>query len=176
MNCDREPIVLVIAEIDEDYMTALKAALGDFRGIIPLTISVEQLERGGIVDAVFLTLPQAEKWNAQPLIHRAQVLPTNPRDPDDENLPPFVIAGVAKSQSDPTNSPVFDLELVVRCILEAAREHNQSCDDPGRLIKTVGIWPPMIGMDQLAPGMAAATMVSTYESALHRFDDTDGSA
>lgn len=166
MSLQKDPLVLVVADIDNAYMAAFETAVGDFPGVISLEIGVQQLERGGVVDAVFLTLPQAEKWNAQPILNRAQVLSTNPQDPDDEGLPPYVIAGVAKPQSDPSDSPAFDLELVVRCILEAAVEHNESCIDSGGLIKRVGIWPPMIGMDRLPPEVAAKIMVSTYELAL----------
>lgn len=172
MSLQKDPVVLVVADLDNVYMAAFEAALGDFPGVRPLRIGVQQLERGGVVDAVFLTLPQAEKWNSKPILHRAQVLPTNPQDPDDDGLPPYVIAGVAKTQSDPSDSPEFDLELTVRCILVAANEHNDSCVVPEELIEKVGLWPPMIGMDQLAPEVAARIMVSTYEGVVRRDNNT----
>jgi hypothetical protein len=164
---------IIVADLDHDYISSLKNALGDFRGVKTMEIGPQQLERGGIVDAVFLTLPQAEKWNARPILHQAQVLPTNPNESDDANMTPYVIAGVATSETDPSDSPVFDLKLVVRCILLAARDHNRMCDSIDNEIRRVGVWPPMIGMERLPPNIAAEAIVSTYESVLNSVDSTE---
>src|SRR5437867_1633912 len=87
-------------------------------GITVLEIPADKLPTLPDLDAMFLTLPAAERWGARPLVHKAQILRTQrAQETSPADMPPYVIAGVAMAQDDP-HDPVFELQLIMTTTLE----------------------------------------------------------
>jgi hypothetical protein len=88
------------------------------------------------MDALFLVLPAAEKWGAEPLPGKAQVLKTSPEDQRD-GMPPYVVTGVVLGPGDP-RGPLPETKMLISTALDAVRQFNLA--DGGERIGRLGFW------------------------------------
>ena len=128
---------LVIAIDTHDTAMRLDKALYGCTGITILESPADKLPTLPDLDAMFLTLPGAERWGARPLVHKAQILRTQPaQDTAPAGMPPYVIAGVAMAPDDP-HDPAFELQLILTSTLEAVQAFNAKHSEA---IKVIGFW------------------------------------
>jgi hypothetical protein len=114
----------------------LRDALSDLPalGFVEVPISLYSEPPQGL-DAVFLTLPAAERWKHNPLSRRAQIL-TVPQKDRNAGFPPFIITGVNLAPTDPTD-PLSQVRIILEEAIAAIREHNQRNE---LRIDTLGFW------------------------------------
>jgi hypothetical protein len=127
--------LLIVQESRRENVELMRRGLARCTGAIVLGIDAKAFWSMAGLDAVFLTLPQAEAWGSKPLPpHTCEVLRT--REPElRKGYPPYVVTGVVLSDSDPKTGR-FTLPLVVRSALRAVIEFNEHHDDE---IKTLGL-------------------------------------
>ena len=87
------------------------------------------------LDALFLILPAAERWGAQPIEGRAQVLSVGAED-QQKGMPRHVVTGVVLRPSDERGA-IPETKLLVTTALEAVRQFNTSSEDK---INRLGFW------------------------------------
>ena len=87
------------------------------------------------LDAVFMTLPAAERWRPDFKSRKAQVLTTS-RDDQENGFPPFVVTGVNLTAEDPKD-PVSQARIVLEAALDEVTDYNNRND--GR-IASLGFW------------------------------------
>ncbi len=87
------------------------------------------------LDAVFMTLPAAERWNPDFKSRRAQILSTSRTDRD-RGFPAFVVTGVNLLPSDPQDA-VSQTRIVLEEALAAVREYNRKTETK---IRSLGFW------------------------------------
>jgi hypothetical protein len=154
---------LVIAIDNHDNAMRLGKELHGCTGITVLEIPADKLPTLPDLDAMFLTLPAAERWGARPLVHKAQILRTQrAQETSPADMPPYVIAGVAMAQDDP-HDPVFELQLIMTTTLEAAQAFNATYPEA---IKVIGFWAGHLLLGQLAPEQVGKTIRATCEKVL----------
>lgn len=147
---------LIFADEREHVAGALRASFGGCRGLSAAALKPSELPRVEGLDALFLSLPYAERWGPRPVLYKAQVLRTRP---EDEGMPPYVITGVAMHEDDPRDAR-FELRLITAAVLDAVELHNLS---QARPVARVGLWTEMLGMDRLEPQAAGDIIRSVYE-------------
>jgi hypothetical protein len=109
------------------------------------------------LDALFLTLPYAERWGAKPILYRAQVLKT---EGEDEGMPPYVIAGGAfhPDQIRDARDARYELRQVIASALDSVETFNRENSEK---ILTVGFQTDIY--DQLSPEEAGQIVREIYE-------------
>lgn len=154
---------LVIAVDNHANAMHLGKELHGCTGIAVLELAADKLPMLPNLDAIFLTLPAAERWGARPLVHKAQILRTQlTQDTSPAGTPPYVIAGVAMAPDDP-HDPVFELQLIVASALEAVQAFNATHPDA---IKVIGFWAGHLLLGRLAPEQIGKIIRSTCEKVL----------
>jgi hypothetical protein len=127
---------IVIFETNQGALEDLEARIS------PIGIMVRKVERTSYfhppegIDALFLVLPAAEKWGAEPLIGEAQVLKTSLDDQRD-GMPPYVVTGVVLRPEDP-RGPLLETKILVATALDAVRQFNLAHEGEG--IHKLGFW------------------------------------
>jgi hypothetical protein len=151
---------LVIAVDNHANAVRLGQELHGCTGIVVLELSADKLPTLPDLDAIFLTLPAAEQWGARPLVHKAQILRTQPtQETSPAGMPPYVIAGVAMAPDDP-HDPVFELQLIVTSALEAVQAFNATHPEA---IKVIGFWAENLLLGQLEPEQIGKTIRAAWE-------------
>jgi hypothetical protein len=154
---------LITAVDNHDNAMRLGKELHGCTGVTVLELPADQLPMLPDLDAMFLTLPAAERWGARPLVHKAQILRTQrAQETSPAGIPPYVIAGVAMAQDDP-HDPVFELQLIMTATLEAVQAFNATHPEA---IKVIGFWAGNLLLGQLAPEQVGQIIRSTCEKAL----------
>lgn len=154
---------LVIAVDNHDTATRLDKELEGCTAVTVLELPAEKLPTLRDLDAIFLTLPAAERWGARPLLHQAQILRVTPaQDTAPVGMPPYVIAGVAMAPDDP-HDPVFELQLIMTSALEAVRAFNTK---HAEALKVIGFWAGHLLLGQLEPEQVGKIIRSTCEKVL----------
>ena len=126
-------------------------------------LSARQLEPSQIprlqeLDALYLTLPAAERWNPRLLFYESQVLETRP---EDQECPPYIVTGIALKRSDPrAGDPVAELKLTIKAVLHAIQSYNRGHQHP---IKTIGFWTRDLGINRMDVSTAGDIIRSVYE-------------
>ena len=127
--------LLIVQESGRENVALMRRGLGRCAGAIVLGIEATAFWSTAGLDAVFLTLPQAEAWGSKPLPpHTCEVLRTREAELR-KGYPPYVVTGVVTRDSDPKTGR-FTLPLVVRSALKAAMDFNEHHDGQ---IKTLGL-------------------------------------
>lgn len=151
-------INLLIFDSSDEVVAKLALA---FRGRSEL--SSRQLEPSEIpklqeLDALYLTLPAAERWNPRFIFYQSQVLKTQP---EDNEWPPYVVTGIAMKRDDPrAGNAEAELKLVMKAVLDAIESYNQANQFP---IRTVGFWTENLGLKRTDASMAGEIIRSVYD-------------
>jgi hypothetical protein len=154
---------LIIAMGNHSNAMRMRQGVAGFPEITVVELPAEKLPTLAGLDAVFLSLPAAEKWGSRPLLHRAQILSSKLSEgTPSAHMPPYVITGVAMAPDDPQD-PVFELQLIVTAVLEAVRFFNIAHPDA---IRAIGFWAENLGVDRLDPERVGKIVRSIYEKIL----------
>jgi hypothetical protein len=108
------------------------------------------------LDAIFLTLPLAERWGSKPILFKAQILKTRGAD---EDMPPYVIVGGA-FHPDQIRDIRYELRQVIASTLDAVESFNRENSEK---ILTVGFWTEVSGINELTPEEAGRIVREMYE-------------
>jgi hypothetical protein len=97
------------------------------------------------LDAIYVSIPMAEKWGARPQLYEIQILPTTDVDLE-QGLPPYVIAGIA-TDGDERHASADMLGIILRITFEGIARFNSK--HPPTPIRTVGFMPQHLLADEL---------------------------
>ncbi len=103
-------------------------------GFMEVPVAVYMMPPSGL-DAVFMTLPAAEKWGPDFRSRKAQILRTSQGD-QENGFPPLVVTGVNLTPNDPRD-PFSQVRILLESALAEVREYNKRVD--GR-IENLGFW------------------------------------
>jgi hypothetical protein len=107
---------------------------------------------GSHCDALYFTLPAAERWGARPLpLHRAEVLRRSDYKVGDA-LPSYVVAGTVVSQEE-LHDPKRQLQIILAAVVNAVQSFNSG--QGTIVIRTVGLWKGWVGTDEMSPAEVA---------------------
>jgi hypothetical protein len=87
------------------------------------------------LDAVFLTLPAAERWNPNFKSREMQILRTSEQDRA-IGFPPIIITGVNLTQDDPTD-PLSQVRLILELTWQKVQDHNARNNEQ---VQRLGFW------------------------------------
>ena len=139
---------LIIAVDDHENAMSMRKGLAGCAEIAILELPSEKLPALATLDAMFLPLPAAERWGARPLLHKAQILPTQlAASTPPFGMPPYVITGVAMAPDDPQN-PRFELQLIMTAVLNAVESFNAAHPEA---IQVIGLGAGHLCVDRLEP-------------------------
>ena len=148
---------LLLFDENIDVVANLQSA---FRGDAEL--SARQLEPSEIptlqeLDALYLTLPAAERWNPRLIFYQSQILKTGPG----EGWPPHIITGIAMKPDDPrAGDPASELKLVIKAVLDAVESYNHKHQST---ITVIGFWTRDLSIDHMDTSLAGKIIRSIYE-------------
>jgi len=149
---------LIFADEREAIVEQLQRAFEGCLELKAIKLPPAQLRSLEGLDALYLTLPYAERWGAKPILYKAQILKTRVAD---ENMPPFVIAGGA-FHPDQIRDVRYEVRQVIASVLDAVEIFNR--ENPEK-IRTVGFWTeisPLV-FDKLSPEEAGRIIREMYE-------------
>jgi hypothetical protein len=139
---------LIIAVDDHENAMSMCKGLAGCAEITVVELLPEKLPAHAALDAMFLPLPAAERWGARPLLHKAQILHTQPAaGTPPVGMPPYVITGVAMAPDDPQD-PRFELQLIMTAVLDAVESFNAAHPEA---IRVIGLWAGHLCVDRLEP-------------------------
>ena len=134
--------ILLIDE-DNQRLRELEMALVSQRLISTLRVqNAVYTEPPAGIDAIFMTLPAAERWSPDFKSRKAQVLSTSRADRDC-GFPPFVITGVNLLPDDPQDA-ISQTRIILEEALAAVREHNRKTETK---IRSLGFWVMILTND-----------------------------
>lgn len=87
------------------------------------------------LDAIFMTLPAAERWNSDFKSRQIQILRTT-REDQAKGFPRFIVTGVNLGPEDPKD-PVSQVGVVLREAIAAANDFNRT---NAGAIEKLGFW------------------------------------
>jgi hypothetical protein len=145
---------LIFADEREEIVKRLRQAFDGCLELTAVKLSPAQFRCLEGLDALFLTLPYAERWGAKPILYRAQVLKTRG---EDEGMPPYVIAGGA-FHPDQIRDARYELRQVIASALDSVEAFNRENSEK---ILTVGFQTDIY--DQLSPEEAGQIVREIYE-------------
>lgn len=125
----------IIGEDDEE-LNDLRSLVGNLSRVGFIEVEKAyyvQPPRG--LDALFLTLPAAERWSPDFKSRKAQILNTSLEEQRD-GYPPFIITGVNLAPDGPRDL-ASQLKLLLRKVLEASEESEQRAE---LKIENLGFW------------------------------------
>lgn len=127
--------ILLIEDKEERYLV-LKEYLKDLPGIGILHVArALYIEPPTGLDAIFMTLPAAEKWGPDFKSREAQIVETMDSDRE-RGFPWWVVTGVNLSPEDPKD-PVSQMRIMIRSALTQVAEYNLR--NNGK-IQRLGFW------------------------------------
>ena len=107
----------------------------------------------------FPFLRQSAGGGARPLLHKAQILHTQPAaGTPPVGMPPYVIIGVAMAPDDPQD-PRFELQLIMTAVLDAVESFNAAHPEA---IQVIGLWAGHLCVDRLEPEQVGKIIQSVY--------------
>src|SRR5437870_4617172 len=127
---------LIFSDDDQEVINNLCASFEGRPELTALALRPHELRKADL-DALYLSLPYAERWGSHPILHKAQILRTRPEDKD---MPPYVITGVAMDANEPRD-PRAELELIIRAVLDAVESFN--LENANHPLRRIGIWTEM---------------------------------
>lgn len=152
---------LIILGENIEAIQILQTIFGNHPALSARQLEPSQIPRLQELDALYLTLPAAERWNPRLLFYESQVLKTRP---EDQEWPPYIVAGIALKRSDPrADDPVAELKLTIKAVLHAIQSYNRGHQYP---IKTVGFWTRDLGINRMDVSTAGEIIRSVYEEQL----------
>jgi len=135
---------IVVYDADPARAGALEAGLYGVDGVEVVRKPARELWQHSGVDAIYVSIPMAEKWGARPVLYEVQVLPTSDNERA-QGFPAYVIAGLATDGED-RRAPADLLSLVLKTTLDAV-EHFNSLHRSG--IRVIGFMPQHLLSGQL---------------------------
>lgn len=145
---------------DENFeaIEILQTIFADHPALSARQLDPSEIPRLQELDALYLTLPAAERWNPQLLFYESQVLKTRS---EDQEWPPYIVAGIALKTSDPrAGDPVAELKLTIKAVLQAIQSYNRGHQHP---ISTIGFWTRDLGINRMGISTAGEIIRSVYE-------------
>src|SRR5262245_52821842 len=112
---------LIFADERKEVVERLQRAFAGCPELQAVCVSPPIFLRMEGLDAIFLTLPLAERWGAKPILYRSQVLKTRGGD---EGMPPYVLAGGA-FHPDQIRDARYELRQVIASVLDAVEVFNR---------------------------------------------------
>lgn|GEM_PF-7126946 len=131
---------LIISVVENHDADLLRLGLKNLENITVVVLRPDQLWKRKDIDAIFLSLPAAERWGAVPIIHQAQVLKTKVEDRT-KGWPPYAVSGVAMARQDPRD-PIFELQLILDSVFKAVELFNTNSEQ----IQAIGFWAEDLGL------------------------------
>jgi hypothetical protein len=153
---------LIIVDDSYSNVMLIRQGLAGYTEITVLELPPDKLPTLPNLDAMFLTLPAAERWGARPMLHQAQVLSSRLEDEEDmppAGIPPYIITGVAMAPDDPRD-PIFELRLIITAVLDTVRSFNAENPKP---INTIGFWAQNLLIQRMDPKQVGQIIRSSYE-------------
>jgi hypothetical protein len=147
---------LIFADEREEIVKRLQRAFDGCQELKAICASPAKLRQMDDLDAIFLTLPLAERWGSKPMLFKAQILKTKGAD---EGMPPYVIAGGA-FHPDQIRDVRYELRQVIASTLDAVESFNRENTEK---ILTVGFWTEISGINELTPEEAGLIVREMYE-------------
>jgi hypothetical protein len=152
-----------MADENKEAIEKLQAAFADHPELCARQLEPSEIPKLQELDALYLTLPAAERWNPQLLFYESQVLKTRPEDKD---WPRHIVTGIAMDPNDPrASNREAELELVIKAVLNAVESYNKESSSP---IKTVGFWTRDLRINRMDASAAGEIIKSVYEEHFHR--------
>jgi hypothetical protein len=128
---------ICLIDADTDRLAELAVQLrhlGDCVEQIQVPVAIYTRPPTGL-DAIFMTLPAAERWKPDFKSRRMQILRTATED-QAKGFPRFVVTGVDLRPEDPQD-PVSQVGIVLKEAITAANEFSKSS---AGTIETLGFW------------------------------------
>lgn len=147
---------LIFADEREEMAKRLQRAFDGCQELRAICASPAKLREMDELDALFLTLPLAERWGSKPILFKAQVLKTRGAD---EGMPPYVIAGGA-FHPDQIRDARYELRQVIASVLDVVETFNRGNTEK---ILTVGFWTEISKVSELTPEEAGQIVREMYE-------------
>jgi hypothetical protein len=126
---DRLP-ELVVFESSPERCREFKSELAACSRVEVVNRDEDELWTYEGLDAVYVSIPMAERWGAKPRLYEAQLLPTS-LDERNQGIPAYVIAGVALDLDDQRSVQAV-LELVLEKTIQVFLDW-QGADVPRRV-------------------------------------------
>ncbi len=149
---------LIVVERRAENVEALRRALGACDGVSVMHGTGPESLSG--LDAVFLTLPQAEMWGSRPLPPHVCEILTTPDELRAKGYPRYAVTGIALFDGEPYTGPSI-VGLLVSCVVNAVQRFNEL---HGLAIRTVGVQY----IQSFAPGLPlldiGRLLASEYEA------------
>src|SRR5262249_13162654 len=124
---------LIFVDEREEIVEQLQRAFEGCPELKAVRLPLAQLRSLEGLDALYLTLPHAERWGAKPILYKTQILKTKAAE---EGMPPFVIAGGAL-HPDQIRDVRYEVRRVIASVLDAVEKFNR---ENSEMILTVGFW------------------------------------
>lgn len=149
---------LLFSADDPQLVRILQQSFDGCPELTAVVLEPHQLPNLKGVDALYLSMIAAERWNPRPIFYESQVLKTRP---EDIGWPPYVVAGILMRPDDPrAGDPTEELKLVMKAVLGAISSYNQANNAP---ICRVGFWSDTLGIDHIDVAAAGEIIKSAYE-------------
>jgi hypothetical protein len=145
---------LIFADEKEEVVDRLRQSFAGCPDLTAIKVPLSQFRSLTELDALFLTLPYAERWGAKPILFKAQVLKTKG---EEEGMPAYVIAGGA-FHPDQIRDARYELRHVIASVLDAVEAFNRR--NPAK-IRAVGFFTDIY--DGLPPEEAGRVVREMYE-------------
>src|SRR5216684_7176832 len=113
---------LIICDESEGTVDLLREGLAGCEEVTVLRLKPDQLLRVEGLDAFYISVTGAERWGAQPIPHKAQILRTE-LDDEGKRYPSYVVAGGLFNLED-SSDPSFQLKVIMNTVLEAVDHFN----------------------------------------------------
>lgn len=151
-------VKLLIFDNSDEVVQKLQSAFDGCAELLARQLEPHEIPKLQELDALYLTLIAAERWNPRLVFYKSQILKTGAND---EQWPPYIVTGIAMRRDDPqAGNPSAELELVIKAVLDAIESYNQGNAFP---IKTVGFWTEELGINRMDISMAGEIIRSVYE-------------
>jgi len=149
---------LIFADEREEVVEGLQQEFDGCEEVKAICLPPAQLRRLENLDALYLSLPYAERWGAKPILYKAQVLKTRGKE---EGMPPFVIAGGA-FHPDQMRDEKYELRQVITSVFDAVETFNR--ESPEKIL-TVGFWTEIspLQFNRVSPKEAGQIIREMYE-------------
>jgi hypothetical protein len=155
---------ILLIEDSNARLQELKDLLSDLPliGFLKVDAAVYSEPPQGL-DAVFMTLPAAERWSPDFKSRTAQILSTTQGD-QEQGFPPFVVTGVNLTADDPTDA-ISQTRIILETALSKVRDYNAQND---HRIRTLGFW-----VTTLTNGVTTRQMSQLLHEVLLKVPDED---
>jgi len=116
-----------------EKVEAFRSGLGSVQNIVVLGIAPELFWTIGGVDALYLSLPRAERWGSRPQPpHVVEAIPTSKHDRE-SGFPPYILTGFVLADDEP-NTPAFGFPLLADALTRAVADVNKRQSDAIRCV------------------------------------------